>query len=325
MIRELLHLTAMNSMMTERYSTEEFSFKVPTSGQRLDLFLSEELIGQTRSSIQNLILKKYVTVNGQVSKASYKVKTGELVSVMIPLALDQTNPPIAQNLPLTIVYEDSTLLVVNKAAGISVHPGPGHSSHTLVNALLWHYPDLQNVGESLRPGIVHRLDKDTSGLMAIAKTSKALKSLQKQWKDRAVTKRYWALVQGCPSPTSGIIELPIGRDPRYRQKMAVVASGKPAITSYQTKEEFGAVTLLDVSLETGRTHQIRVHMAAIGHPLIGDQIYNKKSSAILQRQFLHAHTLGFHLPNSGNFRTFCSSLPHDLNLVYEGLLQERER
>ena len=303
----------MISPMTKRYE-----FKVTNTGDRLDLFLSQQLTNQTRSAIQNLIAQDYVEVNGHKSKAAYKVKVGEFIAVTIPSL--PPSEPIPQNLPLTIIYEDADIIVVDKASGISVHPGPGHPTHTVVNALLWHYPDLKAVGESSRPGIIHRLDKDTSGLMVIAKTTQALNFLQKQWKDRKVTKCYWALVHGVPNPSSGTISLPIGRDPKNRKRMATSVDGKPAITHYHTEKILKEFSFLKVVLETGRTHQIRVHMASMGHPLVGDTVYNKKSKREIRRQFLHAYFLRFAMPQSSAFQEFSSELPPDLSSFYENLV-----
>lgn len=298
--------------------TKYYEFTVTMTGDRLDLFLSKQLTNQTRSAIQNLIAKDCIEVNGHKSKAAHKVKEGEVIAVTIPPL--PPSAPVPQNLPLTIIYEDADIIVVDKAPGISVHPGPGHPTHTIVNALLWHYPDLKSVGESSRPGIVHRLDKDTSGLMVIAKTTQALTFLQKQWKDRRVSKYYWALAHGVPDPASGTISSPIGRDPKNRKRMAISVDGKPAITHYHTEKILREFSFLKIVLETGRTHQIRVHMASIGHPLVGDTVYNKKSKREIQRQFLHAYFLRLAMPQSGTFQEFSSELPADLSPFYKHLV-----
>jgi len=218
---------------------------------------------------------------------------------------------LSESIPLNIPYEDDDLLVVEKPAGLTVHPAPGHTSHTLVNALLSHLPHLADIGDSLRPGIVHRLDKDTSGLMLVAKNSKAQEHLIGQFKSRSVTKAYIALVRGRLTPETGVIEANIGRDPRNRKKMAVVEGGREASTEYQVIKYIGDYTLLEVRLRTGRTHQIRVHLAAIGFPVVGDKVYGVRSP-FLSRQFLHACRLGFSLPSSGEYIEFKSELPADL-------------
>jgi 23S rRNA pseudouridine1911/1915/1917 synthase len=208
------------------------------------------------------------------------------------------------------------VIVLNKPAGLTVHPAPGHTSHTLVNALLSHCPDLASFGDSLRPGIVHRLDKDTSGLMIIAKTTSAQQNLITQFKTHSVSKGYIALVKGKLTPSCGIIEAPIGRHPVNRKLMAIVTKGREAKTSYKVKEHIDNYTLLEIAIETGRTHQIRVHLSAIGYPIIGDSVYGIKST-LLKRQFLHSYKLGFHMPYSGEYREFTSKLPLDLQQALE--------
>jgi len=212
---------------------------------------------------------------------------------------------------MAISYEDDDLLVVDKPAGLTVHPAPGHPAHTLVNAILSHFPHLADISDSLRPGIVHRLDRDTSGVMLVAKNKVAQDNLIDQFKTRVIVKAYMALVKGRLTPERGIIEAPVGRDPRNRKRMAVVSEGKEARTGYQVVKYFGNYTLLEVILETGRTHQIRVHLAAIGYPVVGDPVYGVKSPH-LSRQFLHACRLGFKLPSTGEHVEFKSELPKDL-------------
>jgi 23S rRNA pseudouridine1911/1915/1917 synthase len=214
-------------------------------------------------------------------------------------------------LPLRIVYEDADLLVVDKPAGMTVHPAPGHSRHTLVNALLAHCGDLSGVGGVLRPGIVHRLDKDTSGLLLVAKNDRAHAGLSRQLKERTVEKRYLALVRGRIEQPEGVIEGAVGRDPRNRKRMAIVEGGRPARTAYHVREYVDGMTLVEVAPSTGRTHQIRVHFAAAGHPIVGDALYGKPS-ALVGRQFLHAHRLAFRHPGDGRAVEFESSLPADL-------------
>jgi len=214
-------------------------------------------------------------------------------------------------IPLNIIYEDDDLLVVDKPAGLTVHPAPGHPSHTLLNAILSHFPHLADVSDSLRPGVVHRLDKDTSGVMMVAKNSAAQADLAEQFKTHSVTKAYLVLVKGRLTPENGVIEAAIGRDPRNRKRMAVVTEGREARTEYRVIRYIGDYTLLEVRPETGRTHQIRVHLSAIGYPVVGDKVYGVKS-AYLSRQFMHASRLGFNLPSSGEYVEFESALPPDL-------------
>jgi 23S rRNA pseudouridine1911/1915/1917 synthase len=225
---------------------------------------------------------------------------------------------LAEPIPLTVIYEDEDILVIDKPAGLTVHPAPGHPSHTLVNAILTLCPGLTMSGDVTRPGIVHRLDKDTSGLIVIAKNDFAREYLAAQFKSRTVTKRYLVLVKGRLSPEQGIIEAPIGRDPYHRRRMAIVETGKQAITQYQVRKYLDDYTLVEVSPLTGRTHQIRVHLSAIGYQVVGDPVYGVKS-AHLHRQFIHAYHLGFRLPSTGQYREFASPLPADLERALEQL------
>jgi len=259
-------------------------------------------------------LDKYVCANGQKAKPGLRLNVGDKIQVNIPPTPPQELKPEA--IPLKIIYEDDDLLVIDKPAGLTVHPAPGHPAHTLVNAILAHFPHLAEIGDALRPGVVHRLDKDTSGVMLVAKNSAAQANLSKQFKSHAVTKAYLALVKGRLEPEEGIIEADIGRDPRHRQRMAVVAEGKEARTDYRVIKYVGGYTLLEVRPETGRTHQIRVHLAAIGFPVVGDKVYGVKSPH-LSRQFLHASRLGFRLPSTGEYIEFESALPEDLQKAME--------
>ncbi len=226
-----------------------------------------------------------------------------------------------ESIPLNIVYEDDDLLVVDKPAGLAVHPAPGHSRHTLVNALLAHCVDLSGVGGVLRPGIVHRLDKDTSGLLLVAKNDRTHASLSRQLKERTVQKRYLALVRGRLEQPEGVIEGAVGRDPRNRKRMAIVEGGRPARTAYKVREYLDGMTLVEVAPSTGRTHQIRVHFAAAGHPIVGDALYGKPSG-LVGRQFLHAYRLAFEHPRNGRRMEFEAPLPEDLT---EALRTARER
>jgi len=283
---------------------------------RLDKYVCQQLPELSRARVQKLIADGRITVNGQPAKPGLKLNTGDRLEVAIP-----PTPPeqlLPEAVPLDILYEDDDLLVVDKPAGLTVHPTPGHISHTLVNALLAHFPHLADIGDWLRPGIVHRLDKDTSGLMLVAKSSAAQANLIGQFKSHSVTKAYMVLVKGRLTPENGIIEAAIGRDPRHRQRMAVVAGGREARTEYQVVRYIGDYTLLEVRPETGRTHQIRVHLGAIGFPVAGDKIYGVKAP-FLARQFLHACRLGFSLPSTGEYIEFKSELPADLEQALEDI------
>ncbi len=295
-----------------------WSIQEHEAGQRLDRYLTSMLGDISRTAVQQLILDGSVLVNGRTSKPGYALRVGEEVQVvqLAPKTRISNNRPAM--LPLAIVYEDSDLMVVNKAAGMVVHPAHGHSDDTLVNALLAYYPDLQGV-EGLRPGIVHRLDKDTSGLIIVAKNAHTQVALIEQMRRHEVIKRYLALVEGVVSLDQGSIDAPIGRDPRHRQQMAITATAsKEARTHFRVLERFNRHTLLLLQLETGRTHQIRVHLKAIGHPVVGDPVYgsgNSSGSLPLKRQFLHAYQLAFTHPSTGNMLELEAPLPSDLESV----------
>lgn len=293
--------------------------QVERGGVRVDKYVAEVVPDLSRAAAQRLIAEGRILVNGAVVKASCRLEPGDTISVEIPPPVEVSLAPEA--IPLDIVYEDADLLVVNKPAGMVVHPAFGHGSGTLVNAVLAHCPDLAGVGGELRPGIVHRLDKDTSGLIVVAKGDAALRHLQAQFKGRAVQKAYLALVEGHVSPASGLIDAPIGRDPRARKKMAVVPrGGREAQTEYRALEFYDAHTLVEAHPLTGRTHQIRIHMAFIGHPIVGDAVYGfRKQRAKTPRLFLHAARLAFRLPSTGEWREFQSPLPDDLTAVLERL------
>jgi 23S rRNA pseudouridine1911/1915/1917 synthase len=283
---------------------------------RLDKYVCQQLPELSRARVQKLIADGRITVNGQPARPGLRLSIGDRLKIAIP-----PTPPeqlLPEAVPLNIIYEDEDLLVVNKPAGLTVHPAPGHPGHTLVNALLAHLPHLADTGDWLRPGIVHRLDKDTSGLMLVAKNSEAQANLIGQFKSHSVTKAYLALVKGRLTPENGIIEAAIGRDPRHRQKMAIVEGGREATTEYQVIKYIGGYTLLEVRPQTGRTHQIRVHLGAIGFPVVGDKIYGVKSP-FLSRQFLHACRLGFRLPSTGEYIEFKSELPEDLEQALEDI------
>jgi len=301
----------MNTATKPKIKTLQFSSPVP--GIRLDKYLTQALPQFSRSYLQKLIEQGYILVNEQRTKARQRLNEIDRITIELP---PLSTYPLAEPIPLAIIYEDRDILVIDKPAGLTVHPAPGHSSHTLVNALLAHCPQLSKSNDLTRPGIVHRLDKDTSGLMVIAKSDFARQYLVNQFKTHAVTKGYLALVRGKLSPEQGIIEAPIGRDPYNRQRMAVVATGKEASTQYQVRKYLSNYTLLDVIPRTGRTHQIRVHLSAIGYPVVGDPIYGTKS-AYINRQFIHAYRLGFRLPSTNEYREFTCSLPADLKQALE--------
>ena len=286
-----------------------YSFIVDRPGTRLDKYIVEKCPELSRTYAQKLITDGYITVNDREGKAGLKLNAGDRVNIIIPPTPPNLLSPEA--IPVNIIYEDDDLLIIDKPAGLTVHPAPGHPSHTLVNAILSHLPDLPDTGDSLRPGIVHRLDKDTSGVMVVAKNSAAQANLISQFKARSVVKTYIALVKGQLTPEDGVIEAAIGRDPRNRKRMAVVAEGKEARTQYHVTKYMGDYTLIEIRPETGRTHQIRVHLKAIGYPVVGDKIYGVKS-AYLSRQFIHATRLGFKLPSTDEYVEFESELPPDL-------------
>ncbi len=291
-----------------------YSFVVDKPGARLDKYVGDKCPELSRTQAQRLIADGYITVNGGVAKASLKLGVGDRVNIIIPPA--PPSPLSPEAIPLNIIYEDDDLLVIDKPSGLTIHPAPGHPSHTLVNAILSHLADLPD--DSLRPGIVHRLDKDTSGVMVVAKNSLAQANLISQFKAHSVVKAYLVLVKGHLTPENGIIEAPIGRDPRNRKRMAVVTEGREARTEYEVIKYIGNYTLLEVRPETGRTHQIRVHLKAIGYPVVGDKVYGVKSAS-LSRQFMHACRLGFKLPSSGEYVEFTSKFPPDLAQALENI------
>ncbi|MGC9394723.1 MAG: RluA family pseudouridine synthase [Anaerolineae bacterium] len=300
-----------------------FTLHIEADGGRLDNFIAQALPELSRTAVQRLIDAGTVTVNDMVSRASYKVRQGDAVMVRVPPAQPVALSPEA--LPLDILYEDADILVVNKAAGMVVHPGAGHHSGTLVNALLAHCDDLQGIGGELRPGIVHRLDKDTSGVLVVAKNDHAIHALQRQFKQREVRKIYVALVIGNVEQAEGVIEAPIGRHRVHRKRMAVVANGKPARTRWRVRgryhDDYNRIyTLLTVRLLTGRTHQIRVHFLWLGYPLVGDAVYGPARSPLpAPRQFLHARALTFLHPVTEEKMTFSAPLPDDLATLLASL------
>ena len=296
---------------SERY---EFVVDGNPSPSRLDAWLAGQpalsKTGLSRSRLQALAADGRITVNGAVARAAQRIRPRDAITVCVPPARSPADL-IPQDIPVPAVYEDEHLIVVDKPASLPVHPGPGHPDGTLVNALLARCPDIRGIGGELRPGIVHRLDLDTSGLMVVAKTQLAHQRLTEQLKNREFRKEYLALAVGLVTPESGTIDAPIARDPRHRLKMAVDAGGRVARTHYETLEELPGYTLLNLVLETGRTHQIRVHLAYLGYPLLGDALYGK-ASALTSRQFLHAARLCFHHPATGEWSEHESALPDDL-------------
>jgi 23S rRNA pseudouridine1911/1915/1917 synthase len=306
----------------------DLSFKIgpEQAGARLDTYLASQIEGWSRARLQRLIENEDVLVNGKVAKPSYKLRDGDEIEVeLVASPIDVFTP---ENIPLDIVYEDETMVVVNKPAGLVVHPAAGTPSGTLANALAYHFQKLP--GTAVRPGIVHRLDRDTSGLLVVAKTEAALENLSDQFRDRSVYKSYVALVHGRVASNSGKIDQPLARDRSNRTRMAVVRAGRNALTLYRVRRSFDRFTLLDVELKTGRTHQIRVHLTWIKHPVVGDETYGGgRDNTIrdprlrarirgLNRHFLHAEKLGFKHPKTGEFVKFESALPEDLgNLLGE--------
>ena len=288
----------------------EFVVEQETAGQRIDRFLSGEDTGLSRSALQALVADGHVLCNGRLVAKSLKLKAGDTIVLEIPDA--KPIEAVPQDIPLEIVYEDEHLLVVNKPKGMVVHPAPGNPDGTMVNALLWHCAGrLSGIGGAIRPGIVHRIDKDTSGLLVVAKTDAAHQALTEQMSVHSIHRVYHAVVYGNLKEDTGFVEAPIGRDPKDRKKMAVTQqNSKYAYTGWQVLERFGNFTYIACKLKTGRTHQIRVHMASIGHPLAGDAVYGPKNCIrSLNGQCLHAKELGFVHPATGEWMQFDSSLP----------------
>ncbi len=300
--------------------TERMMVDEEMEGERLDAVIAEQMESLSRTMVKNLIEEGKVRVNGEKRKASYHVTAGEEIVLEIP-APEQVEIA-AENLPLEILYQDEDLVVINKAKGMVVHPAHGHSRGTLVNALMYHIGDLSGINGELRPGIVHRLDKDTSGVMVAAKNDVAHRSLAEQIKVHSITREYVALVHGLIKENLGTIEAPIGRSQTDRKKMAVIKGGRPATSNYQVLERFHNYTLVKVKLLTGRTHQIRVHFAYIQHAVVGDPLYGSgKKHFGLDSQALHAQRLGFDHPRSGEYMEFTSELP----LYFQKILDELHR
>lgn len=297
-----------DTQLFERY---DWTADSTDNSERIDKYITLQNEDWSRSQVQAWIKEGRVTVNGEAVKNNYKLQTDDEITLRVPPPKEMAIQP--ESMPLDIVYEDSDVVVVNKPRGLVVHPAPGHYSGTLVNGLLAHCKDLSGINGVLRPGIVHRIDKDTSGLLMVAKNDKAHMGLAEQLKEHTVNRTYLAIVHGVIQHEMGTIDAPIGRDPKNRQQMAVVfENSKPAVTHFIVLERFKEFTLVELKLETGRTHQIRVHMKYIGYPLAGDPKYGPKNTLKLDGQALHAKTLGFTHPRTGEHLEFEADLPPDL-------------
>lgn len=290
---------------------EEFVFNIEEEfiNLRIDKYLSMMIEGKSRSFLQGLIDEEKVLINGKAIKSNYKLKKGDVIEVTLPEPIELDVK--AEKIAINIVYEDEDVIVVNKEKGMVVHPAPGNYTGTLVNALLYHCKDLSGINGVIRPGIVHRIDKDTSGILVIAKNDEAHNFLAAQFKEHSIKREYYALVEGKFSKMEGTIDKPLGRHKKERIKMAIVEDGRRAVTHYNVLEQYNkGVSLVKCTLETGRTHQIRVHMSSIGHPLVGDLVYGSKRPKInIQGQALHAKTLGFIHPRTKEYMEFTSELP----------------
>ncbi|WP_418222524.1 RluA family pseudouridine synthase [Clostridium isatidis] len=301
---------------------EEFTIKIEDerdAGTRIDKFLASIMEGKSRSFIQGLIDSNSIFVNGKEIKSNYKLKFNDEITGIIEDTIDYEVKP--EKIDLDIIYEDKDIIVVNKPQGMVVHPAPGNYNGTLVNGLLYHCKDLSKINGEIRPGIVHRIDKNTSGILVVAKNDEAHKNLAQQFKEHSIKREYYALVEGKFSNNEGTIDKPVGRNKKDRLKMGVIGDGKRAVTHYVVLEQYNNnLSLIKCMLETGRTHQIRVHMASINHPLVGDTVYgSKKQKYKLQGQVLHAKTLGFIHPISKEYMEFTSDLPDYFKKLLENL------
>ncbi|HLO03603.1 MAG TPA: RluA family pseudouridine synthase [Symbiobacteriaceae bacterium] len=297
-----------------------YTFQVAEGESRLDAYLAgQEELGLSRSRIRTLIDEGNVLVGGQPKKASATLLPGDEVTVNVPAP--KKVDLIAEAIPLDVIYEDDQVIVINKQRGLVVHPAAGNWSGTLVNALMEHVDDLEGIGGELRPGIVHRLDKDTTGLLVVAKTTKAMESLTEQIRTHTAQRIYWALVHGNTMPDSGRVEAPIGRHPSDRKRMAVnTKNGKDAVTHFKVLERFKGYSLVECRLQTGRTHQIRVHLSFIGHPVVADPVYGTRKAHLgLVPQALHARQLGFHHPVTGEWLQLTAEPPADMMAAIEAL------
>lgn len=309
--------------MTKNNDKIKLEIRDEMSGTRLDLVLSACLEDMSRSYIQKLFERGCVTIDGAIcERKKEKAKKGSLIEIDLPEP--ENTEVLPEDIPLDIIYEDDDVIIVNKPAGMVVHPAPGNSSGTLVNGLMYHAGDrLSTINGVVRPGIVHRIDKDTSGLLMVAKNDIAHRSLAAQLAEHSITRVYSAIVYNNIREDEGKVDAPIGRDPRNRMRNTVVPTGKNAVTHYKVLERFGKFTLIEARLETGRTHQIRVHMSYIKHPLIGDALYgpasSKKSGVSAERQMLHAGVLGFIHPKTGEYMEFNAEPPEDFAKVLQSL------
>ncbi len=315
----------------------ELTYQCEGKQERLDTFISRVTEGITRSAAQRLIDAGLVTVNGTLEKPSHKLKGGERIVIKIPSPAPAV--PVAEEIPLEILHEDSDIIVVNKPAGMVVHPGAGNYTGTLVNALLGHCLDLSGIGGEIRPGIVHRIDKDTTGVLVVAKNDLAHQSLARQFKQHSIKRVYVALVYGSPKKDKGSIEAAIGRHPSDRKKMSGAARrGRHAVTHWQVAARYQGMTLMRITLQTGRTHQIRVHLSEAGHPLLGDHVYggsgrlaNVRDPVLrglvkdLGRQALHAKTLGIIHPTTGMYLEFDTDIPEDMARIIRHLEQTEQK
>lgn len=298
-------------------NNDRVEYLVETGGERLDVFLAGRRSDLSRSRIRKLIDDGLVTVDGKPGKPSTRLNVGQTITLELPPPSPAELQP--WDVPLSVVFEDNDLIVIDKSAGMTVHPAPGNEHRTLANAILSHAPDIEGIGGERRPGIVHRLDKDTSGLIVVAKNERAHARLSDRFKSREVSKVYLALVVGHPSPPEADIDAPIGRHPHDRQRMAIVSTGRPAITRYRIVTSYSRSTLVEARPRTGRTHQIRVHLASVGHPVVGDATYGRPVEG-LSRQFLHAFRLAFAHPASGENIRFTAELPCDLRSYLDRLV-----
>jgi len=301
---------------------EEYQLIVENNDEidRIDKYLAKK-VHLSRSQLQDLIDKGYIKVNGVTVKSSYKVKPGDIINVIIPPPEDTDIIP--KDIPIQVIYEDNDLLVVNKPRGMVVHPAHGHYQDTLVNALLYKVKDLSGIGGELRPGIVHRLDKDTTGLLVVAKNDFSHQKLSEQLKNRTLKRVYWALCEGEIPWDEKRVELPMARHPVYRKKMAIVYGGKISITNFKVLERFKGYTLVSASLETGRTHQVRLHLSHLGFPIVGDEIYGRIDKRFgIKGQLLHAKEISFIHPRTSERMSFSAPLPSDFERVLSLLRQK---
>jgi len=322
--KEIFESTLEDLESDKQVSEEERMFFELEAGIRLDVGVTD-VLGKSRAFVQGLIAQDCIKVNGSPKKANYKVRQGDQIEVDFPILRESTAEP--ENIPLDILYEDEDVLVVNKRQGMVVHPAPGAWTGTMVNALLFHCHNLSGINGVLRPGIVHRIDKDTSGILVVAKNDIAHQGLAAQLKEHTMDRKYLALVHGAVLEPSGTVDAPIGRDPSDRKRMAVVFNhSKPAVTHYTVLERFSETTYLEVRLETGRTHQIRVHMVYVKHPVLGDPVYGtRKNKFGLNGQMLHAAHLGFEHPRSGKWMEFDAPVPKMFASLLEKLRAESVR